>query len=110
MLVYAVKEGTVIWSDHRSVHKAGRVPKGQSLTVISTKVGGWYSIDRPANLSLPGDPMYPKYWVKVSDTVETIIVPDQGPVLDPIPAPLGTVTDMSAAVALLTIMKWWKQQ
>jgi hypothetical protein len=112
MIVYAIKEGTVIWSDHRSVHKAGRVPLHEPLTVISESVGGWYAIDRPANLSLPEDPNYTKHWVKTGDTTARISDPVDPPVDPGAPDPglvIGEVSDNDLAIAIVVILKWLKQ-
>lgn len=107
MIVYALKEGTVIWSHHDDSHKAGRVPQYTALTVIK-EVGSHYRIDRPDNITLPPDPDYPNYYVKIGDTLADVPVAPIDPVL-PDPIEEGEVTDEGMAVAIITILKWMRQ-
>jgi len=101
MIVYAKKEGTIIWSDNNKTHKAGRVPIHTMLIVLSVKAqAGWYSIKRPLRLSLEPNPKYPDYWVRIEDTVTSF---EEEP-----PPPLVGVTDEDAAQAILTLLKWLK--
>lgn len=106
MIVFARKEGTIIWSDNNSTHKAGRVPIDEPLTVLAEKTD-WLAIERPGNLSLEPQPGYPNYWVKRDDTIAEAAVE----VPDPEPEPWvpDKVSDTSAAAAVLTLLKWFKQ-
>ena len=110
MIVFAIKEGTTIWSDNNGDHKAGRVPLHQPLLVLEKKNEKWYSIARPGNLSLPTQPNYPDYWVKKSDTLLVKPAPEPEPEPDPEdpPAPQGDVSDMEAAQAIVTLLKWMR--
>ena len=107
MLVYAKKEGTYIWSDNNGSHKAGKVPLHEPLFTHGEKPSGWYAINRPDNLSLPVQPGYPDYWVKVGDTV---LHPGDDP--DPTPDPTpdsGSVSDADAADAIVRLIRYFKQ-
>ncbi len=112
-MVYAAKEGTVIWSDHTNTHKAGRVPLHEPLTVIKANVGSHHKIARPDNLSLPHDPIYPHYYVKRSDVVDSFSDLPIDPPADPGDddgLALGDISDNDAAIAMIVILKWFKQQ
>ena len=101
MIVYARKEKTYIWSDNNSSHKAGWVPIYEPLDTDGERPSGWYAIARPLHISLPIDPSYPDYWVKVGDTVAEVPPPEPDPIL---------ISDTDAAVAIIALLKWWKQQ
>ena len=101
MVVYAVKEGTVIWSDNNKTHKAGRVPLHEPLNVLADK-GEWFIIERPLNISLPEQPGYPNYFVRASDTIGYVI--EGGAAI----TPAVGITDKDAADAILTLLKWLK--
>ena len=104
-VVYARKEKTYIWSDNNETHKAGWVPIYEPLDTDGEGPRGWYAIKRPLNISLPVDPAYPFYWVKVGDTVEKYSEPE------PVPTPVshGDVTDWEVAESIVTILKWLRQ-
>ena len=108
MIVYAIKEGTVIWSDNDGIHKAGRVPLHEPLSVTSSSNMKWYAINRPANLSLEANRDYPDYWVKRSDVISAIPVVIPEDPSEPV-RPFFGPTDEAAAVAIVTILKWLKQ-
>jgi len=109
MVIYARKEGTYIWSDNNGTHKAGKVPQYEPLFTHGEKPDGWYSIERPKNLSLAPDSSYPSYWVKVGDTVKEVPGEVPGPAPSPTEEEPLTVTDEGLAVAIITILKWFKQ-
>jgi hypothetical protein len=105
MIIYAATEGTVIYSDNKRTHKAGRVPLHEPLTVIKQYLENWFKIDRPANISLPEDPNYPNYWVHREQIIETIPDPQDPP---PEPDP-ENISDFEAAAAIVTLIKYLKQ-
>ena len=109
MIVYAIKEGTTIWSDNNADHKAGRVPLHQPLTVISERNQSWYAIRRPSNLSLQPQENYPDYWVKRSDVLLVLPTPPITPPITPPVTPSGPITDAMAAQALVVLIGWLKQ-
>jgi len=106
MIVYARKEGTVIWSDNNKSHKAGRVPIYTPLLILKES-GGCYKIERPENISLPFDPNYPSCWVATGDCVSAF-TEDAPP--DPDPEDDECITEIEVAVALTVVLKWLKQQ
>ena len=100
--VYAATDETIIWSDNKRVHKAGRVPLHEPLTVIR-EYGNWFEIARPANLSLPGAAAYPDYWVHFDD----VIMINPGDPQEP-PDP-GNIPEEEVAFAILTVLRYLKQ-
>lgn len=109
MIVYAKKEGTVIWSDNDGTHKAGRVPLHESLVVLSESNISWYAIARPVNISLPVQPAYPDYWVKRGDVLTELPADGPEPSPEPEEEPVGSVTDEQAAAAIVTLLRWLKR-
>lgn len=112
--IYAAYEGAVIWSDPNKVHKAGRVPLHEPLTVIQEMHQNWFVIERPENISLDPNPTYPDYWVYRTEIIEGLPVPDPIPTPDPTPDPLPepdleSVSDEEAAGAILTLIKYYRQ-
>lgn len=105
-IIYAKQDGTIIWSDNNEVHKAGRVPVGEVLEVLSES-GSWFNIKRPANLSLPENPSYPHYWVRAED-VSFLPIPD-GYEEPPVVTPGTEVTSEQVAEALIVVLTWFKQ-
>ena len=67
MIVYAAKDGVIVWESHRAVHKQGRVVAGCPLYVISES-RNWYEIERPP-LDREVKEGYPNFWVRWEDTV-----------------------------------------
>jgi hypothetical protein len=111
--IYAARVDTPIWSDRSKIHKAGKVPIYEPLTVINQYSENWFSIERPVDISLPADPLYPNYWAHLDDVILALPGEDPGPIPDPdpnpIPAPEELVTDKEVALAILTILRWYKQ-
>lgn len=105
MIVYARKEKTYIWSDNNGTHKAGWVPIYEPLVTPGEGPAGWYAIARPLNISLREHPSYPDYWVKVGDTSAKV-----EPAPTPEPIPREFISDTDAAVAVIALLKWFKQQ
>lgn len=103
MVIYAAFDGTIIWSDNKKIHKAGRVPLYAPLTVIREHSLNWFKIQRPLNLSLPAQEGYPDYWVYRDQILVTL--PD-----DPDPKPDPKLSDADAADALITLLTWWRQE
>ena len=68
MIVYAAKDGVIVWESHRAVHKQGRVVAGCPLYVLSSSLN-WYEIERPP-LDREVKEGYPNFWVRWDDTVE----------------------------------------
>ena len=98
MQVYAIADGTIIWSSVRANHKQGRVVAGCPLVVMN-RSGTWYEIEEP-ELDREVKPEYGNFWVRVEDTVLGV------PPVDP---PVEGVSDMDAAVAILTLLQYMKQ-
>lgn len=110
MIVFARKEGTYIWSDNNGTHKAGKVPLHEPLFTDGERPSGWYLLTaRPRNLSLPENPSYPDYWVKVGDTVNEVSVPDPDPGDNDPGLVIGEVSDNDLAIAIVVFLKWLKQ-
>jgi len=100
MIVYARKVKTYIWADNNGTHKAGWVPRGTPLYTSGEHPRGWYGLnERPLELSLPPDPLYPDYWAKVGDTI---------PDIAPVPEPLGGPTDADVAAAVVVLLRWFR--
>ena len=106
--VYAAHIDTVIWSDNKKVHKAGKVPLGEPLRIIRVYIN-WRKIERPANISLPVNDAYPDYWVHANDVVYTDPMPvPEDPPVDPPPEP-GDIPEEEVAAAILLLLRWLKQ-
>ncbi len=108
VIIYAVQDEAIIWSDNHKVHKAGRVPLHEPLFVIRSYGQNWFEIRRPVNLSLPENTAYPDYWVHRDDITEDLPAPIPDPDPDPEPTP-DEISDDDAAVASLTVIKWYRQ-
>lgn len=105
MIIYAAFSNTVVWSDNKRIHKAGKVPLHEPLTVISEYAQHWYRIERPTNITLAENPSYPNYWIYGDQILEELPGdPDPNPEPEP-----GTISDADAAAALILFLKWWKQ-
>jgi hypothetical protein len=96
-LVYVNVDNSVVWSDSGKVHKAGRVPLGEKLEVIDL-VSGWYEVNRPEHISLPVQPLYPRYFI---DPAVCQNEPIGGVIEPPVePEPVG---EIDAAEALIFV-------
>ena len=108
--IYAAIDGTIIWSSGDKLHKQGRVPLHEPLTVLREYAQNWFIIERPTNISLDPNPSYPDYWVYSTEILETLpVTPDPDPE-DPQPDPdPEQVSDEEFAQALVTMLKWMRQ-
>lgn len=106
--IYAAYDEAIIWSDNKKAHKAGRVPFGEPLRVIRNYVN-WYKIERPANLSLPSNDVYPDYWVHLDSILlnDPMVIPEDPPI-DPPPEP-GDIPEEEVAAAILLLLRYLKQ-
>ena len=102
--IYAAYDGAIVWSDFDKIHKAGRVPQYEPLTVIRPYAKNWFIIERPENISTVPDPKYPDYYIYRTEIVEEL-PEDTIPEIDP----EGQVTDTEAAMAILLVLQWLKQ-
>ena len=103
--VYAMNDGTVIWSSFHKSHKQGRVSAGTPLVVLSDN-GAWLEIVKPI-LDREVKEGYPNFWVEESGVVPIGPVPQPDP--SPQPTPEGAVSDAQAASAVMVVLKWFKQ-
>ncbi len=106
-IVYCKQDNAVVWSDTGPVHKAGRIPLGERLVVLSIE-SGWYKIERPEHISLPVQPNYPNYFIDPAVCQNTPvggITPTPTPT--PVPVPAG---DVGAALAVIVnfVKALWK--
>jgi 2,4-dienoyl-CoA reductase-like NADH-dependent reductase (Old Yellow Enzyme family) len=99
MIVYATQDQQVIYGDHQGIHKNGRVPLGEPLTVI-TEVEGWYEVVKPAHYT-PVISEYPKWFVQKS--MVSAVNPNPAPEPSPSPTP-GDLTDAEIA----KFVRWYK--
>ena len=116
-VVYAIKDGVVIWADGKMVHKQGRVPLHAPIVIKQSYAKNWYIIERPKDLYIGDDsnpepdPNYPKYWVRRESCLSVLLVPKPGPDPEPMPGPVpgGEITDTEAVDALFTFLRWLRQ-
>lgn len=106
-IIYAAIPDAVIWSDNKRVHKAGKVPLHEPLTVIRQYSQNWFKIERPTNITLDVDPIYPNYWVYRTQIINEL--PGES---DPTPTPTPDselISDLDAAYSIITLLNWWRQ-
>lgn len=105
-VVYAKTPYAYVWADNNQVHKQGKVFPEQALRVIKETVD-WYEIQMP-NLDREVDlSVYPHFWIRKEDTVDShgdLPVYDEDE-----PVEFGPVSDEDVAIAILTILQWFKQ-
>jgi hypothetical protein len=95
----------LIWGDHSSIHKQGRVLNDLVLTkFITENIPEWYRIEPVAEelLNAKLQPNYPQFWVLIADTKVVEVTPPVPPVAD-------TVTREQIAAAILVILDYLKQ-
>ena len=103
--VYAIVDGTIIWSSFHKSHKQGRVPSGAALEVLSDN-GSWLEIEEP-ELDREVKTGYPNFWVEKDFVSSGKPYPTPQP--SPQPTPEGAVSDAEMAEAVCVIVKWLKQ-
>ena len=101
-MVYAKEDGVIIWSSVRANHKQGRVAAGCPLVVIDSPAG-WHEIEEP-ELDREVKPEYPNFYVSKEDVVDEWESP-----VEPPEEPSEDVDDTMAAIAILTLIKYFKQ-